>query len=400
MSSKNKLSHILFIVENNSVPPDIRVLREARTAIQGGYEVSVISPKNKNYPKNYEVVDGIEIYRHFAINNKSGKLNQVVEYANALFWETILCYRIFVKNPFNIIHAANPPDHIFILALFFKLFGVRYIFDHHDIAPELYVSKFRGGKNIIYSLLKLMERISCRTADLIISTNESYKNYVITMHGVNAGKVKIVRNDPELPETRRKQISQKGPNDFYKLIYVGSINIQDGVDILVRVAHILVKKMGQKKVHCTIIGDGEYLPQVKILCAELGMNAYFDFKGYIYDRREVAQFIEEADICLETAPENEVNRLSTFIKIMEYMVAGKPIVAFDLDETRATVEDTAILIPPGNIDLFAQAIQKLMENASAREIIGNKAQDRIFKKLNWSEAAKNLLDSYQTVLQF
>jgi glycosyltransferase involved in cell wall biosynthesis len=391
--------HILFIVENNSAPSDIRVWRETKTAKQAGYAVSVISPKNKKYPRSHEVMEGIEIYRHPAYKSKKGKFNQVVEYVNAIFWEFIFCIRVIIKKRFDIVHGANPPDHLFILGIIFKIFGVKYIFDHHDLAPELYAYKFGGEKNLIFRILRLMEKLSCKTSNAIISTNESYKRHIIETHGVNPEKVCVVRNDPEVPVTRKKlNPDPSQAAELTKLIYVGSINIQDGVDLLIKVVHVLVKELGQKQIVCTVVGDGDHLTYVKQLCNELDMAPYFDFKGYVYERETVQQYIDEADICLETAPNSEVNRKSTFIKIMEYMAAGKPIVAFDLDETRFTVKDSAILIEPGNITLFAKAIETLINDIPSRERIGQRSQNRIIEKLNWEEASRKLLYLYKSVL--
>jgi glycosyltransferase involved in cell wall biosynthesis len=189
-------------VENNTFPPDIRVWREARTAKQAGYDVSVISPWDARFPAPHEVIDGIEIYRHPSLNSGGGIFNQVVEYANAFLWEAFLSLKVFLKNRFDVIHGANPPDHIFILAAAFKPFGVKFVFDHHDLAPELYLCKFNSEKNIVYRVLSLMEKLSYRGADAVVSTNESYKRHVVARHGVKPEKVFVVRNDPEVGEKR------------------------------------------------------------------------------------------------------------------------------------------------------------------------------------------------------
>jgi glycosyltransferase involved in cell wall biosynthesis len=390
---------ILFIVENNSVPPDIRVWREATTAKAAGYSVAVIAPKNRNFAKSYEVIDGIEIYRHPCFDNKGGKINQVVEYANALLWEVFLSFRVFFKGRFKIIHAANPPDHIFFIALLYKLFGVKYIFDHHDLAPELYIAKFGGNKNMIFRLLSFMENLSCLTADAIISTNQSFKKHIILRHGIRPDKIFIVRNDPEVP---KKQLINKAGQchieRMAKLVYVGSINNQDGVDLLIRAAHILVNELNQKQIKCTVVGDGDDLPHVKSLCMELHMDSYFDFTGYIYDRNRIRSFIEESDICLESAPDSEANCRSTFIKVMEYMAAGKPIVAFDLDETRYSAQDSAMLIENGNLRAFAEAIEKLIRDPGLRERLGENGQNRINDVLNWNNSSRELMRAYAYIL--
>ncbi|MDN5941349.1 MAG: glycosyltransferase family 4 protein [Nitrospira sp.] len=389
---------ILFIVENNNVPTDIRVWREAKTAKQAGYSVTIISPKTANFSKSYEVIDDIEIYRHSAIENKGGKINTLVEYANAFYWEVLISLRVFFRRRFHVIHGANPPDHIFLIALLFKLVGVKYIFDHHDLAPELYVHKYCGRKKMIYRLLSLMERFSCLTADAIVSTNQSYKKHVIKRYGIKSEKIFIVRNDPEVPEIQKKDNCENyGSKQVAELLYMGSINNQDGVDLLTKVVHILVEQLNQRQVHCTVVGDGDDLPRVKGLCTELGINSFFTFTGYIYDRKLIRKYIEETDICLETAPYSEVNCRSTFIKVMEYMAAGKPIVAFDLEETRYSAQDSALLIEQGNLRAFAEAIEKLVCEPLLREELGKHGQNRILRELNWNNSSTELMRTYEYV---
>lgn len=395
---KNNFYHVLFIVENNTVPPDVRVWREARTVKQAGYPVTIISPQNSHFSKSYEVIDEIEIYRHPVVKNKGGKINQLVEYANALFWEVLLSLRVFFKKRFQIIHAANPPDHVFLIALLFKLFGVKFIFDHHDLAPELYISKFNGKKKMIYRLLSLMEKLSCLTANAVVSTNQSYKKHVITKHGIKPEKIFIVRNDPEeLNAQINDSIKQYRNKHLIELLYIGSINNQDGVDLMIKVVHILVSQLSQMQINCTVVGDGDDLPRVKRLCTELCLNQYFNFTGYIYDRKIIKKYIEEADICLETAPYNEANSKSTFIKVMEYMAEGKPIVAFDLDETRYSAEGSALLVEQGNLRAFAEAIEKLISDPGLRERLGKYGQSRIANVLNWNNSSRELMRTYEYV---
>jgi glycosyltransferase involved in cell wall biosynthesis len=398
--TNNSRAHILFIVENNTVPTDIRVWREAKAARQAGYEVSIISPVCEPYSKKNEVIEGIKIYRHPGVNIGKGKIKQILEYVNAFFWEALLSVRIFSSNPFQIIHGANPPDHIFILCVIFKFFNVKYIFDHHDLAPELYRCKYLKKKDFFYYFLKMMEELSCRMADLVISTNESYKRHIIANHGIPPSKIHIVRNDPEA-RTRLDGFTQPQKIDSAstKLLYVGSINYQDGVDMLVRVVYSIVKEFQFKKIQCQIVGDGDNLQNVRKLCSDLCMDQYISFSGYIHDREKINNLIDEADICVETARDSEVNRKSTFIKIMEYMSAGKPIVAFDLDETRFSVGDTAILVEPDNIQAFAIAVINLVDNPKRIKKFSEQSQKRIINYLNWEIAKKNLLNAYDLLLK-
>jgi glycosyltransferase involved in cell wall biosynthesis len=390
--------HILFIVENNTVPTDIRVWKEAQTAKKNGYDVSIIAPRSKVFSKTHEVVDGIRIYRHPAFSNGSGKLNQLLEYANAGLWETVLSWQVFLKNRFHIIHAANPPDHAFLIAGLFRPFGVKFVFDHHDLAPELFLDKFGGQPSLVHRMLKLMERWSCRSAAAVISTNESYRRIVVARHGLQAERVFVVRNDPEVnpgPEPRGTAPRAGSTGGAAKLLYVGSINLQDGVDLLIRAVHLLVRRLQRPQVHCTVVGDGDHLRAVQQLCRDLEMTSFFTFTGYVHDRRILKEYFEEADICLETAPDSEANRQSTFIKVMEYMLAGKPVVAFDLDETRYSLDGCGVLVEPNNLERFASAIQDLIDDPPKRRQLGQMARARIRDGLNWSNAAGEMIRAYR-----
>lgn len=384
-------AHILFIVENNTVPPDIRVWREAQTARKAGYMVSVIAPVTANYRKKYEVIEGIEIYRHPNFEHKGGVKGQVIEYLNAFFWEMTIACKLFMRCPFTIIHAANPPDNLFIIGLLFKVFGVKFIFDHHDISPELFISKYQGSNKIIFSTLRLLEKFSCKTADTIISTNNSFRNHVIKNHKINPENVAVVRNDPEVVGIRTPK---RNSGDNINLLFVGAINVQDGVDLLVRIIHILVTRYRHENIKCTVVGDGDALESSKQLADDLGIEQFFEFTGYIYDRQQVKKYMQNADICVEPAPDNAANRRSTFIKIMEYMSFGKPIVAFDLKETRTSTGKCAILIEPGDTDAFARTIHELISDPLERIRIGNLAQKRILKQLNWENSSAKLKKVY------
>ncbi len=388
--------HILFIVENNNVPTDIRVWREAKTARQAGYHVSVIAPKNSYYSKSYEVIDKISIYRHFSPSFTTGVKGKCLEYLNAFFWETYLALKVYVTKPFQIIHAANPPDNIFLIALFFKLLRVKFIFDHHDIPPELFTSKFGKSNSLLFFFLRLFEKLSCKSADHVISTNLSYRDHIAKLHSIKPHNISIVRNDPEPGMYMEPEPKMAGT--LTKLLYVGSINSQDGVDDIIRAIHCLVYNLSQSSIICTIVGDGESLEAIKQLAIKLSVDEYIHFTGYVYDRDQVNSYIIESDICLESAPDNDANAKSTFIKIMEYMACGKPIVAYDLAETRFSVGSGALLVPPGDHSAFSEAINTLLIDPGKRQILGALARQRIIDELNWESSAKILLKVYEIVL--
>lgn len=389
--------HVLFIVENNAAPHDARVWPEALATQQNGYSVSIISPESDLVRGKYELIDGIDIYRHPRPTKNSGKLAFIFEYINAVFWEFLLSLKIYKNKPFQIIHAANPPDHLFVLAIFYKIFGVKYIFDHHDLSPELYLAKFSKQKDLVFNVLNYLEKFSCKLADVVISSNESYKKIVIKKHFINPDKVFVVRNDPNLDNFRFKiKLCEKNRHKV-NLLFLGSIGYQDGIDNLLKALHHLVYELKEKDFICRIVGGGDALQMAMHLAKKLELEEYVIFNGLILERKKILKYLNEADICLEPAPDNEVNRHSTFIKIMEYMAAGKPIVAFDLAETRYSTNNSAILIKPLDIKGFATGIKELIVNKDLRNKLSQKGKERIELKLNWTNASSNLIQAYNYI---
>ena len=390
--------HILFIVENNTYPSDKRVQPESLVAQKYGFKVSAISPTNKWYPKKYEVIDGIEIYRYHRLFGDKGKNKYIFEYINSILWELLFSIRIFIKRPFQIIHGANPPDFIFLIALLYKILGVKYIFDHHDLAPELYLTKYGGKKGTFYRVQFLLEKLSCKFANVIISTNETYKKLAVIRHRVKPAKIFVVRNDPDLKVYHQKPKSGIiNPNGKIKLLFLGGINSQDGVEILIQALHYLVDIHKEKNFVCNILGRGDAFESVKNAAAGYHLEEYVDFKGWVKDRQTILNYLLASDICIEPAPDNELNRHSTFIKVMEYMSAGKPIVAFDLKETRYSTDANAMLVPKNDIKGFAAAIKQLIDDPGLREAIGRSALERIKNELNWENAAISLRNAYDSL---
>ncbi len=388
-------NHVVFIVENNSVPYDIRVWREARAVKAVGWEVSVICRQDKGAKFSYEQLAGIDIYRHPSIQWKTGQGSFVIEYVVALFWELYLSLRIYLRRPFRVIHAANPPDMLFFVGVLYRTLGVKYIFDLHDLTPELYLSKFRPKGKWIYRSLVLLEKLSCKLASVIIATNESYAEQIKKRHRLNNKSIVVVRNDPELAEFCWEN-RELGSNTHTKLriLYLGSINKQDGVQILIDALKYLVFELKVRNFMCTIVGEGESLAEAQEGAKVLGLGDLVEFTGVVRDRRKVQELLRSADICVEPAPSNEVNQLSTFIKIMEYMAVGKPVVAFDLKETRVSADGAAMLATPGDVKEFAEMLRDLIREPKLREALGQVGRNRTLNELNWEKAASNLSTIY------
>ena len=386
--------HILFIVENNPVQHDVRVWKEALAAKEFGYDVSVISPIHQKAPLKHEKIDGIQIYRHPMPIEAESKLSFLFEYGSAIFWEFFLAFRIYCKKPFHYIHSANPPDHIFIIAFFFKFLGVKYIFDHHDICPENYLAKF-VRKDIFYFFILVMERLTIKTADIVISTNESYKKIAIKRGKKDPKSIFVVRNGPDLSKVMFMKPNDKWKKGFkYLVSYVVVIGNQEGLDDLLKtVKHIVyVKKVSNIKF--LIIGTGSYWNKLVNLSKEMKIGDYVQFTGYI-PYSDFYEILATSDVCVNPEHRNEFTDKSTMLKIMDYMSFGKPIVLFETTEGRVTAGDSAVYVKTNDNILFAEAITELLYDNNRKTKMGEIGKERINEILNWDIRKMNLKKAYE-----
>ena len=388
--------HILFIVENNSAPNDVRVWNEAMAAKNFGYNVSIICTKSKRDSPKYEVINDIKIFRHFRPMNTEGKFAYLFEYGNAIFWEFLLCLFIYLKEPFHLIHSANPPDHVFIIAAIFKIFGVKYVFDHHDITPENYLAKF-SRKDLFFKILLIMEKLTFKVADIVVSTNESYRKVAIDRGNKKAEDVFVVRNGPNLENIFFMKPNEKHKKGFeYLVAYVGAIGIQEGVDNLLRIIQYLIYKKDIRNIKFVIVGKGPHLEKLVQLSRELKIEDYVFFTGFI-SYEEFYEILATADICVNPEYRNEFTDKSTMLKIMDYMVMGKPIVMFETKEGKVTAQEAAFYIEENDDVEFAKALVNLLNNPDKRKNMGTFGRKRIDEKLNWNIQKQNLKAAYEYV---
>lgn len=388
---------VLIIGENLPVPFDPRIWREATSLRANGYEVTVLCPRGKNFMQRHEVIDGIHIYRHPMPQEGNGAVGYLVEYASALFWEFLFSWWIYFRHGFHVIQGCNPPDDIFLIALPFKLFGVKYIFDHHDASPELYLSKYEREDGL-YKVQVWLERMTYRASDVVIVTNGSYRDLALTRGNVPAEDVFIVRNGPD-PKTFNAVV----PNPAlkygkrYLVGYVGNIGQQEGLDILLDAA-LQIKKQGRDDVHFTCVGGGPGLASLRQALKERGLEDTVNFTGRI-PGDQLLEILSTADVCVNPDKPCEMNNISTMIKIMEYMALGKPIVQFDLKEGRFSASDAALYADKniGAAD-FASKILLLLDDAAARKKMGEFGRNRVEKELAWEYSVRNLLSAYQRAL--
>ena len=388
--------HILIIVENLPLPFDRRVWQEANTLKENGAEVSVICPKMKGYTKSYECLNGIHIYRHPLPLEARGALGYIREYFAALFWEFVLSWKIFFRKRFHVIQGCNPPDLIFLVAWCFKLFGVKYVFDHHDINPELYIAKY-NKKGMFYKFLLWAERLTFMTANYSIATNESYREIAIRRGKMPPEKVTVVRSGPKLDRLKITPGNEKYKKGRKYLVgYVGVIGEQEGLDLLLESAKKITDK--RNDVQFAIVGGGTDLESLKKLCTQMGLDSFVDFYGRV-DDETLVDVLNTADICVNPDKPTVMNNLSTMNKIMEYMALKKPIVQYDLKEGRVSAAGASLYAKNGDTADFADKIEWLLDNEEERKAMGELGYQRIINELSWNHEKDKLINFYKTVLK-
>jgi glycosyltransferase involved in cell wall biosynthesis len=390
---------VLIIVENLPVPFDRRVWAEATTLVEAGYEVSVISPMLKGYAAENEEIDGVHIYRHPLSEAGNSRFGYLQEYAGALFHQLRLAFRVRRERGFDVIHACNPPDLIFIVAALFKLlFGVRFIFDHHDLCPELFEAKF-GRRGIAHRLLSLLERATFALADISIATNESYREIAIARGGMRPDRVFVVRSGPRLD---RMQVRAADPalrcGRKFLVGYVGVIGKQEGLDLLVGAVAHLVRQLKRTDTQFAIIGDGPEFAAVKDLAGKKGVADYFTFYGRVTDDRFLS-VLNTADVCVNADRCCAMNDKSTMNKVLEYMALAKPIVQFELTEGRRSAGCASLYARPDNVADFAMKIDALLGDPDLRREMGVIGRERIIRQFSWAHSAPVLLRAYAKALE-
>jgi glycosyltransferase involved in cell wall biosynthesis len=390
---------VLIIVENLPLPFDRRVWQEALTLKRAGYTVSIICPKGKGYEESYVNIEGVHIYRHPLPCEGSGLAGYLMEYATALFWEFLLSFKVLRRHGFSVIQACNPPDLLFLVGLFHKVFlGKKFVFDHHDINPELYMAKF-GKKDLLYKALLLQERLTFKCADRSIATNESYRKIALERGGMDPEKVTVVRSGPCLERVRRVQPDPRWKNGRAHLVgYLGVMGRQEGIDHLLEAVRFIVHERGRTDVQFVLVGGGTELEAMKEFASRLELDGFVTFTGRVPDE-EMLSALNTADVCVNPDIPNEMNEKSTMNKIMEYMALAKPIVQYDLLEGRFSARDASLYARPNDIRDFASKIEQLLDDPGLCRRMGEWGHDRIVKELNWEIEAPKYLRVYDSLLE-
>lgn len=386
---------VLILVENLPSPFDRRVWQEATTLRAHGYEVSIICPTGKGCEKRTECLEGIYIYRYRLPLEAKGALGYLVEYPSALFWTFFLAWRVLLTRGFDVVQACNPPDLLFLIGGFFKLFfRKKFIFDHHDINPELYEAKF-GRRDLFYRLMLRFERWTFQSSDISIATNGSYRRIAIERGGMPPERVFVVRSGPKLDRLRvvpAKPELRRGAK--YLVGYVGVMGAQEGIDYLLQAACHIVHVMGRSDVHFGLVGGGTSLDQMRQMAVDLGIADHVTFTGRVPDA-ELLDMLNTADVCVNPDVANEMNDKSTMNKIMEYMALGKPIVQFDLTEGRVSAERASLYAKRNDPADMASKIVELLDDPERRQRMGEFGRRRVENELEWKYEVPNLLAAYE-----
>jgi len=385
---------VLIIVENMPVPFDTRVWGEATSLQKNGYEVSVLCPRRKGNALPHEVLEGVHIFRHPTPHEGNSPLGYVYEYGSALFWEFVYTLWIFFRRGFHVIQGCNPPDDIFLVALPFKLLGVKYIFDHHDACPELYISKYEK-QGLFYKIQVWLEKMTYRCSDVVMATNSSYKDLAVNRGGLAPEDVFVVRNGPNL---RTFQAVPPVPalkyGKPYLVGYVGNMSEQEGLDILLDVA-LHLKNKGRRDIHFTCVGGGPGLPLLRQMVVDKDLGDMVNFTGRI-SFEDLLNILSTADVCVNPDKPCEMNDISTMIKIMEYMALAKPIVQFDLKEGRFSAGEASLYADPNaRVQDFADKIVWLIDHPEERKKMGESGRRRVEQQLAWEHSVPHLLAAYE-----
>jgi glycosyltransferase involved in cell wall biosynthesis len=392
------VARILILVENLSVPFDRRVWQESRALLDAGHEVTVICPMGaKRDTEPYARIEGVEIHRYPLEPATGGLKGYAREYGTALWRSLQLARMLDRERPFDVVQACNPPDLLFLVALPLKLRGARFVFDHHDLVPELFRSRFGRGGPLLWAN-QLLERVTFKLADHVISTNESYRSVALGRGRVGREHTTVVRSAPDL--TRFVPVA---PDDSLRrgkkhlVCYLGVMGPQDGVDYALRALASARDDLARDDIHAVFVGHGDAWDDLVALSAELGLEDRVEFTGRVSDE-DLARYLSTADVCLAPDPKNPLNDVSTMNKIVEYMAMSRPLVSFDLIEARVSAGDAAVYATPNDEREFARLVVELLDDPARRARMGAIGRQRVERDLSWDHSRRELLQAYETVL--
>jgi glycosyltransferase involved in cell wall biosynthesis len=388
------VTRILIIVQNLPVPFDRRVWLECQALVSAGHQVAVVCPKGDGDPA-YHVVDTVQLYKYRPYAPGGSKLGFVAEYGYSFLATAWLTLKARRSGRFAVMQACNPPDIFWPIALALRAWDrTRFVFDHHDLCPELYESRFPDGPRLPYRVLRALERRTHRTANHVISTNDSYRDIAVRRSGKSDADVTVVRTGPDPGRLRRgPEHPELRRGRRFLAAYIGVMGPQDGVDIVIRAAEIVIHKLGRHDIAFTLIGKGDCFDDLVALRDELGLADHVEFTGRAPDEL-VARILSIADVGLSPDPKNPLNDVSTMNKTMEYMAFELPVVAFDLRETRVSAGEAAVYVQPNDERAYAEEIVALIDDEPRRARLGKLGRARVEQELAWDHQERAYLGVY------
>lgn len=388
---------VLIVVQNLPVPLDRRVWLQARALVDAGIGVSVICPRGPGQPL-IETLERVRLYRYPAPPRAAGPASYVVEFAYCWLATALLSVVVRMRDGFGVIQACNPPDTYFALALAYKPFGVRFVFDQHDLCPEVFESRFGRVGSPLHRGLLALERWTYRSADRVIATNETYRRVAIERGGVDPARVTVVRNGPALDMFTRQapQPALRRGRD-HLCCYVGVMGPQDGVDGLLRAIGVLVHEMGRRDLHVALLGFGDMEESLRRLATELGLDEWVTFTGRA-DTATIVAYLSTSSVGLCPDPKTSFNDASTMNKTMEYMALGLPVVAYDLTETRVSAGEAALYVEEDDHRAFAKALDRLLDDPERRVAMGAAGRRRVETQLAWTHQVAEYVRVHRELL--
>lgn len=393
-----KTYSVLMLIENSSVPRHNHVWAKAIALRDAGFLVSIIGPKGIAQDReSYIYIDGIHIYRFGLPETTDRWTSYITEYILSMIMTFFLCFIVLFRHGFDVIHVANPPDTFFAIGLLFRLFGKKFVYDQHDLSPEMFQIKFHGRKKLVRSLLCFLEWCSYRTADIVIVPNASVKQFAIERGRYPANRIFVVYNTPDLDRIRRVAFEPalKGGRR-YLLAFVGAMEAQDGVEYALYALHELIHKRGRKDVSAVFMGHGDYAPTLHELSHTLQLDEYVTFTGWTKGE-DIVRYLTAMDIGLSPDPKNGISEYCTMTKVLEYMAMEKPFVSFDLAETHLSAQEAGLYAIPNLVEDFTDKIEILLDDEELRRKLGAIGRDIVEKELNWNHIKANLLQAYQVL---
>ena len=396
---RRRQGRVLILVQNLPVPFDRRVWLECQSLVAAGFQVAVVCPKAEGDP-TYSRLNGVDLYKYRPYAPGGSSASYVIEYAYSFFATLLLSLMASWRGRFTVVQSCNPPDLFWPIGIMFRLLQrSAFVFDHHDLCPELYESRFPGGNKLVYRALRVMERRTMQTADHVIATNDSYREIAVDRDGIAQSSVTVVRTGPDLTRLSRTvsdpALRRARP---HLAAYLGVMGPQDGVDLVLEVADHVVHRLGRRDISFTLIGSGDCFDELVEQSHHLHLTDFVTFTGRVSDE-EVSAILSTADVGMSPDPKNPLNDVSTMNKTMEYMAFALPVVAFDLHETRISACDAAVYATPNNVAEFAQLLVELVDDEPRRFTMGLAGRARIEHALAWKHQAPRYVEVYEKLMQ-